>query len=134
MFTSRQSPLAPHHTALLCALVFFSGCASFGSSPSLAPASGQVITQDEVPFAQAASAYDVIQRLRPTFLVSQRDPAFVGDRQVYINGMRAGGMEALRSISADRIQEIRLLPAGEATRLLGAGHGAGALMIRVRRW
>ena len=131
MYTLCQPPLP----ALLCALVFSTACASIGSAPSLAPTSGRsIITQDEIPFAQAASAYDVIQRLRPTFLVAQRDPAFVGDRQVYINGMRAGGMEVLRSISADRIQEIRLLPAGEATRLLGTGHGAGALMIKVRRW
>jgi hypothetical protein len=50
---------------------------------------------------------------------------------VYVNGIRAGDPEALRSIPAARARKVQLIPAGDAMRRYGQGHEAGAILVTV---
>ena len=132
MYTPTQTPRIQVYLTLITALVF-GGCAGPGAMGSLEHSlRPSVITQDEAAYANAESAYDVIAHLRPQFFAAARGTSFTG-LVVYINGLRAGGTEVLHGISAGRVQEIRLLSPGEANLLLGGGHSAGALMIKLRR-
>jgi hypothetical protein len=51
---------------------------------------------------------------------------------IYVNGMRAGPLEALRSISAVDVQEIRYISAADATTRWGTGHSGGVIEVRIR--
>ena len=124
---------ATAHIVLVATFAVASGC-GMRSVPSIPQrADRSIITQDEAAYANAATAHDIVEHLRPEFLVTMTGRSPVGERLVYINGVRAGGLEVLEDIPAERVQEIRLLGAREASRLLGGGHSAGALMIKLRR-
>lgn len=108
-------------------------CASRGGT---APPGGDVITAAEIERISAATAYDAIQRLRPEFLRSRgRSAAGVGNSQtplVYIDAIRAGGLDTLRGIAAQDVEEIRWLSAADATTRYGPGHAGGVIEITTR--
>lgn len=107
-----------------------------------------VITAEQIATIQVSSAYEIVQRLRPQFLrergsVSVRNggkeghtlPA-AGEPQtglvVYVNGARAGGVEALRGIPAHGVVEIRRVSARDATTTYGTGHPLGVIEVRTQ--
>ena len=49
--------------------------------------------------------------------------------QVYVNGMRAGSIQSLRSIQANTIVRAEHLDGARATERFGADHGAGAILL-----
>jgi len=133
MYGRSRTRSASFRLSLIGALTL-AGCGRIQTTPYLdQPAGRSVITQDQIPYANAETAYDVVEHLRPQFFISTAGRSLATERLVYINGLRAGGLEVLRGIPSDRVQEIRLLGAGEATMLLGGGHPSGALMIKLRR-
>ncbi|MFL5483241.1 MAG: hypothetical protein ACJ8AK_13760 [Gemmatimonadaceae bacterium] len=132
MYTISQTLGVPVHLALIAVLTFGSGCGGFGTLGSLEQSSRpSVISQDEAAYANAETAYDIVEHLRPQFFAAAGGTSFTG-LLVYINGIRAGGSEVLRGIAAGRVKEIRLLSPREATLVLGSGHSAGALMVKLR--
>lgn len=124
--------------ALLMAALLGAGCAGTGAAKQGGSAR-DVITRADILAATASfsSAYDVVQRLQPTWLRkrAQRINAndvqqeMEGDIVVYVNASRVGGPEALRNIAAESVAEIRYLDTAQATRL-GTGHQHGAIMVR----
>ncbi len=84
------------------------------------------------------NAYDVIRRLRPSFLRtrgvstmgSSREPALV----VYVDMVKVNGSGGanLRAISAAQIGSIEYLNGIDATTRFGTDHGAGAILISTR--
>ena len=90
-----------------------------------------VITREEMRAVQVSNAYDAIQRLRPEFLRARG----TGSRRaaspiiVYVNGVRSGGLEVLRTLAAADVNEVRRINAADATTLHGTGHSSGALII-----
>jgi hypothetical protein len=109
-------------------------CASRGAAAP--PPAGDGITAAEIEKIPAASAFDVIQRLRPEFLRSRaRIPggtAESGAPLVYVDGIRAGGLDVLRTIAARDVHEIRRLSAPDATTRYGPGHSSGVIEITMR--
>lgn len=96
-----------------------------------------VITIDEIRTTTHANAYEIVQQLRPEFLRT-RGATSINDTRpeqavVYIDGLRAGGLDSLRSVSRDVLYEIRFLNGTDATTLYGTGHGGGAIQILTRR-
>jgi hypothetical protein len=83
---------------------------NLGSSPSRSP---NVITPDEISAAHASTAYEAIERTHPRFLTSRIGLAPLAEREVYINGVRVGGIDALRGIAAASVREIRFVRAEE---------------------
>ena len=94
----------------------------------------ELITQDEIAATpQAPNAYEIVRLLRPMFLssrgvVSIRTPS-ASYPVVYVDNMRMGGVEWLRTIPSITVSEIRYLNSGEATTLWGSGHPSGAILV-----
>ena len=92
----------------------------------------RVLTEAEITRAGARTAYETIERLRPWYLSLTRTRGASGERAVYVDGMRLGGLEALHGIPSASVREIRTLDAREATTRFGTGHSAGAIVVVTR--
>ena len=98
--------------------------------------SRDIITVDEIERVNVSNAMEIVERLRPEFLrgrgrvsVAQPDAQYP---VVYVNGVRAGQLEALRSITASDVHEIRYISAADATTRYGTGHTGGVIEVRIR--
>ena len=83
--------------------------------------------------AASTTAYDLVIRICP-FWLNGRIPRSRNaklEQVVYVDGVRVGGVEALRLISALDIKEIRLLRMGDVT--LPAGYQTCALLVTTRQ-
>lgn len=125
-------PRAPMATA---ALLVLAACAtSVGGS---ARGARNVITAQEIATTTAQDAYDVIARLRPRWLQSRgaasiRDPA-PQLPVVYVDRIRMGGLEVLRTLNITDILELRYYSASDATTRYGTDHAGGVIEVYTRR-
>ena len=117
---------------------------SLGCAPSSSPGDGgsrksQVITLQEINASgMSGSAYELISRLRPSFLVSRGQTTLSGDQSVaypnvYLDGVAFGDINTLRQIDASQIAEIRMYQSSEAQTKFGLGNSAGVIAIVTRR-
>jgi hypothetical protein len=126
----------------LALLLLTAGCAPGAAEragDSAAPrADRNLITAEEIASAErAGSAYDVVRALRPNWLRG-RSPGTVqnpggGAVVVYVDDLRVGGVEHLRSLPSNTISSMRYLDSGNATTRFGTGHMGGAILVAVRR-
>lgn len=123
---------------LATAIVVLAGCASGGGGASAAKQNPNLISTEEIVASSASNAYEVIQRLRPSFLRTRgavhgtpgaANAMEMVDLVVYLNENRLGGSDQLRQISTTDIREIRYFNSSEATTKWGTGHSAGAIQI-----
>jgi len=122
-------------TALIAmlGLAWLAACASGGSGPA---GRRDVITYEQIQNVNVSTAMEVIERLRPEYVRGRGRTSFDGpDTQlpvVYVDGVRAGGVDALRNISAHDVREIRYVNATDATTRYGTGHTGGVIEVRIR--
>lgn len=117
------------HVLLLLTLV---ACGT--TSPSRRSASSDIITREEIEASRADNVYELLQQVRPRFLRSRgvhsmSDPS-AGYPVVYINDVRHGGLQTLRSILVRQVEEVRYISASDATTRWGTGHTAGVIQVR----
>ena len=118
----------------ILSIILFS-CASWTEVDS-SRGSRFIISETEIRESSATNAYEAIQQLRPGLL--DRDQRRSIDMYtssgviVYLNGVRYGDKESLKSISALQIEEIKYLSASEATVKYGSDHSGGAFLIKVK--
>jgi hypothetical protein len=124
----------------LATSVLLAGCASAGAKQAVTR-DPNVITADEIAQNPSSpNAYDLIQRLRPSFLRTRgavHGTAAPGgssgfeavDVVVYLNEARLGGTEQLRQLQTTDIREIRYYNSSDATTKWGTGHTAGAIQV-----
>jgi hypothetical protein len=62
------------------------------------------------------------------FLISKVDLAPTAERAVYLNGIRLGGVNELRSISAKEVKEIRFVRAIDGAAFV-VGRSGGAILV-----
>jgi hypothetical protein len=62
------------------------------------------------------------------FLVSKVDLAPNAEREVYLNGIRLGGVNELRLIPAREVKEIRFVRAIDGV-AFGVGRSGGAILV-----
>lgn len=121
---------------ILATLAAIVACGSAGSASRshVRPASvpSTVLTEAEITRAGARTAHETIERLRPWYFALTRARGASGERAVYVDGMRLGGLEALHGIPSASVREIRSLNAREATTRFGTGHSAGAIVVVTR--
>ena len=104
------------------------------SSPNL-------ITRDEIAATRLDNAYEAVQRLRPAFL---RARTIAGSTQnaggstvvqdypvVYLDGLRKGGPDYLRTIPTREVAEIRYLSSTDATTRYGMNVPAGVIDVKL---
>lgn len=105
------------------------------STPA-ATAQSSVLTHDEIARADALTALEAIQLLRPGFLVARGatsllDPT-AGYPNVYVDGIRHGALATLADIRAADVATIRLYRSGEATYRFGTGNPGGVIAVTTR--
>lgn len=125
-----------HRVLYTTSLVLLAACAS-GPSSGEAQRDRELITADEIREVPVTSAWELVARLRPTWIRS-RGPASMRSSApdypvVYVDDVHSGGPEALQRISSVAISEIRFISARDAATRFGLNHGAGAIMVRTRR-
>ena len=142
---SRLTPALGRRLLPLAALALLGACAATLSSPaSLARTadsytrwpsrrSTDYVGRGEIALGGGGTAYDVLQRLRPQFF-TVRTLVFTGDADggrpvVYLDGMRLGGIDELRSISSNMLGEVRFLSAAAGSERFGRYHSGGVIAI-----
>jgi hypothetical protein len=108
-----------------------------GSGGGSGGSSFDPITQAQMEELTVSNAHEAVQRLRPAWL-RHRGAASLQDPTpslpvVYVDGSRRGSIEELERISVSDVEEIRYLPARDATTRFGTGHAAGVIEVRTRR-
>lgn len=119
----------------LLATIFFAACAA--STGTKSPRrSANLITAEEIAASTARDAFEVVQLLRPEWLIPRGIASPNNPRSTlpaaYINSSRLGDIENLRGINTSSIAEIRLLSSNDATTFLGTGHVGGAIMVKTK--
>ena len=119
------------HTALIFA------CAPSRPGPR-APQESQIITEEEVEASRGPTAFEVIQRLRASFLSYRGETSFNRNTSrpyptVYVDGQEFGPIGSLRNIPAIQVSTIRLYRSWEATVKFGTGNMGGVIAITTRQ-
>jgi hypothetical protein len=96
-----------------------------------------ILTAEELSrFPELKTAGDAIQRLRPGWLqprgtlsLQRASPEYP---EVVVDGLHVGGLEHLRTIWTQSIEEMRFLSSGDATSRYGIGFPAGVIEVRTK--
>jgi hypothetical protein len=121
---------------LLSAGASVAGCATH-AAPVTQTGDATIITEAEIDSAHVSTAYDVIHKLRPQFLISRGklslDPtAPPALPRVYVDDQFYGDASTLRGILASTIESIRSLSASEAQYKYGHDNAAGVIAITTK--
>jgi hypothetical protein len=123
----------PLVTALLSATL--AACVAPNQVPRPIP-DPQLITQDEISYSRATTAYDAIQRLRANFLSRRGETTILGRSStyptVYVDGLKFGGIDALRAIPAGQVATIRLYRSWDAATRYGNSSASGVIDVTTR--
>lgn len=93
-----------------------------------------VITREEIDRQHWANAYDLVAALRPAWL-NERGPDTFGtpvELQVHVNGIRAGGISALREMAVTDLVYLEFIDPIAATARWGFGYGHGAIDLSTK--
>ena len=143
MFSSSHYPRMLRLGAILSLTTL--GCArpSSVSRPEPQGVNLHEITRHEIEAeaARFATVYDMVRTLRPTMLTrglirtaQSRSTTWASsaETRVYLDGLRYGGVESLRTISAVDVVEVRWMSAVDATIHYGTGNPVGAIAVTSR--
>jgi hypothetical protein len=125
-----MSRLTQHLSAIvLVALVL--GCASNPPSDSAPRGDRSILTAQQLDEHNFQNAYEAVQALRSNWLQPRGPDSFQAPSQVwvYLDNIRLGDVETLRSIHPRTILEIRHFDPNAATARWGVGHSAGVIYI-----
>lgn len=122
---------------IVLALALLAGCATGGEPRERAPRQQQnLLTEEQIHAGTFQTAFEVVQSLRPAWLrerarsVTNPQGAQVA---VYLDGVRMGGISALRQVRVHNIATMEFMTPSDATTRYGTGHAGGAILIRTRR-
>ncbi len=129
-------------STLLIVLVLAVGACATTSTDGSRSKSG-IITLEEIDGAGLVftNAYEIVRQFRPQWLVKRGtvniNPGAQGGQLVdyvviYVDNIRQGDPESLRSITAQSVQEIEHYNTAQAQRLGPRGHPHGAIVVRTK--
>jgi len=131
--------MVTRRAALLTVVTMLALGATTGCGAGARSGSGidrNVITETELAEFANASAFEVIQRLRPHFL-QRRGPSTYARPDnypvVYVDNQRRGALAELRQIPAGSLHRIEFISAADATTRWGTGHVSGVIAVHTRR-
>jgi len=132
-------PLGQRPIVYLLMAVLASACAAWGPAKPRGP-QGQrnLLTRDEIleSTAHQGDLLNAIHSLRPNFLAAPHG-ALAGSATasapiaVYVDRIRQSGLDALRSISASKVVDVRYLDPTTSLNELGPVASGGALLVRM---
>ena len=113
--------------------VLLGACATPGGTARESGQDRTTLTAANLKAHEKRTLYDVIRLERPQWL-STRGPTNprtqTGDEiVVYRDGVKVGGIENLRDITADLVASVRFLSGPEAQSRFGMDHQSGAILI-----
>ena len=113
--------------------LFLCACAPAGRDHM---STGELISANQL-LGGANSAYDLVAHLRPSFLHSRGPTSLLLETpalpDVSIDGGLAEPIDVLKTISARDVVDMRFLDRWKAEQLLPGAHGAGTIVVRLRR-
>ena len=94
-----------------------------------------VITQEQILANHFANAFDAVEALRSNWLHTRGTDSFrtPGQVWVYLDNVRMGGVESLRSITTESIAFVRYFDGVAATERWGLDHGQGVIFVSTHR-
>lgn len=119
---------------VLPALVLvLAGCTATGGSTTRS--SRDTLTRVDLENTMQVNAFDAVRQARPHWLRIRGPNSINLDNpiRVYVDGVRAGGVEALESIPVISIERMRFYDATEAQARFGLNHTNGAIEVITRR-
>ena len=118
----------------LVALLAVTGCASTGTTGTTG-GDRNLLTREEIAETNHLNALDLIRSKRPRWLRVRGEPSITQSPQliVYVDQMRAGTMDVLRSIQPLAIEEVRYYNTRAAQARFGVGHVQGVIQVITRR-
>ena len=123
----------------LAAIVAVSGCAS-GTGGSGATHSSSALSTEEIAAVnvEGRTAFDVVTRLRPKWLVARGVKSLIGNDSaeypmVIVDGRAEGRTGALRDIPADEIATIHYYDIAEAPGKFGHRGASGVIEVKLKR-
>lgn len=116
---------------LVAAVAALAACASTGQTG--AHVQHNVVTAEELSRTPTMNLYDALGRIRPSFFrsrdVQTTSHPIIEPVQVYLDGQRTEGLDALRQIMADAVQEVRFYEPQDANTRFGTGNNGGAMDV-----
>jgi hypothetical protein len=90
-----------------------------------------LITREQMLGRHFTTAYDAVRSLRGNWLVERGKSSLTRpvEIQVYVDGVRVGGVALLKDIAPETVQSIRFFSGIEATTRWGTDHGRGAIFV-----
>lgn len=121
---------------LIAATALAAACASTGEQEPTRRDTTR-LTAEEIASVNAHNMYEVIERLRPRWLVARAARSFGSETGVVVYQGQAllGGIDMLRQVAPDMVVAARYLDAQTAATTLpgiGTGHVAGAIVLTVQ--
>ena len=118
---------------VVCAVVIAAACSQRQARPREA-SPGQrsdLITRDEIGDRYWTSAFELVSTLRPNWLADRGRDTFgtQGELQVRIDGVRAGGLDLLRTTPVIGIAYLQYYNPIDAAARWGLGYNHGAILI-----
>ena len=117
-------------------LAAMAACATGGGNATNIHRDPNVINEQEITATNESNAYDVITRLRPTFLKTRgRTTINSGGSEyasVFLDGQVYGELFSLKNIPAIQIHEIRYLSGNQAVTTYGMQYGSGVIDVRTK--
>lgn len=112
------------------------GCSATtqGGSGAGPRSSSNVLTRQEISVSPYSStnAYEAVEKLRPTFLRPRTTSSGPGILpELFVDGVRKGSIELLKSIASSEIAEIRYVSVIDATTRYGMNVPAGVLDVKL---
>jgi hypothetical protein len=94
------------------------------------------ITLEQLAKVSADNAYDAVRALQPQWLDTRAQESMSSSNPisatVFLNGARAGDPEFLRTIQINSVQEMRFIPANQASARYGMGIGRGVIEVTTK--
>lgn len=131
-----RAPMVLSRAPMVLLMTLLVSCGSSGAgSGRLGDPS--VIAQDEIDSSGAQTAYQLVQSLRPQWLITRgitnlAQAAGAEDIVIYLDNARLGDRQTMRRVALGPVQYLRFFTAPEATQRWGGGHLHGAILISTR--
>lgn len=116
---------------VMAATLMVAALGACGPAGTSAPGRGnsRLLTEAEIHATPANNLFDVVQRLRPSWLTAKYQGGTRGYPAVYVGSQRVGEIEYLRSVETSNVLEVHYFDPIAASSRFGRNVPFGAIQI-----